>query len=187
MTENIILPESPEAAHPVTLYGWRSRTGRFYAGLDAEQIARSDGKTHDTCKCGTVFRCRGYSVCEKCKERAEIARWEAMPKVKWDEETPVNLYGTDEYFFDPDSLDDYIAENEIAPEGVRLVLCEPDYPQPLNSDNFIPFGMPDDYELPDYLLAAIDQFNCAIEENKQPLAWGATSIAVEYQFGKGGR
>jgi hypothetical protein len=165
--------DSHEAAQRVTVTGWRSRAGLFFG--DDEGAARYAGCTHRPCRdCGDLtLKHRLY--CDACCTKLEIARYEALPKQPWDGTTPLCLFGGDEYFFDADAVTDYCHEHDIAPEDLRLVLCEPNYPREIVPEDICSDDCDD---IPGYILEAIDAFNVAICARREPLSWSSGKVAA---------
>jgi len=170
MEEKIVMAESDEAAQwKEGLSGWVDRTG-FYWGND-ERAARYSGSTHHLCECGETVS-KNKIFCKKCSAKKDIEKYNAMPKMEWDRETPLYSDQLDKYFFDSDDLDDYEQE-----EGdLRLIICKPEYLPFIDSD----FGcdeLAEDGELPDAVITAIEEFNEVIKETG-PVAWYPGEYAV---------
>lgn len=176
--ERIIFPEDPEAAQKITVEGWVSRGGLFY-GND-ERAARYRGCTHVHCSnCGEPAK-QGYLICPACIAKKEKERFDSLPKVKWDGVTPICIYGSDQYFFDGDELDDYLDVHDLKAEDLMLVLCNPVYPQEIGSA-ISHYEFPEECDPGPMLEAAVDQFDKAIRkivEAKEAMWWEETNIAV---------
>jgi len=154
----IVMRDSPEAAKPHKLDGWLSRHGRFYGD---EGTARYDGCTHVACKDCSGPTPKGYLFCDACKEKKDLARYEAKPKAAWNGEF---LYSDayDQYFADPGEAEDSLEEGQTMAD-LRLVICKPNYVRPLESDYCIDEMAPDDEgSLPSEVDAAMDAFNKAV-------------------------
>lgn len=124
VSEEIILPESDKAANYGQVEGWISRGGRFFGNASgAEDLARYDGANHRRCPdCGAIIN--KLSMCQKCREKAEKERWEKLPLVAWDGETPMYEYSScEEIFWDVDAVENYCLENECQPQDLMLVLA----------------------------------------------------------------
>jgi hypothetical protein len=145
--------DSDEAAQPVTINAWKARTGTIC--LD-EHTARVIGSTHVACsQCGKPTRYA--TLCGACSEQRSIARYDAMPAEAWDGKQMVYSETLDEYYSSPeDAAED--ADDRECSEGLRLVLCTPQYARRLDNDDFAD-DLPEDGEVPDVLAAAIDAFN----------------------------
>lgn len=167
--KKIILPDSTEAAEKRVLELWVSRTGRCYK---EEELARYDGSTHNVCGCGNIIK-KHYVRCSDCSEKKDIERYQKLEFKEWDGETPLCIHGDDTYFYSECDVDDYCTENELKPEELRLVICEPVKLPRLDVD-FFEYCLPDDSDyddLPDELVKVIDVFNKSVSEYKGVLSW----------------
>jgi hypothetical protein len=168
----------------VTVTGWRSRNGHFYG--DNEHLARWDGCTHLICDCGAEMD-RTYTICRACRNKKRLAQYQAMPFKEWDGETPLTLNDDDRYFWSEDDLLEYCEEENIQPEDLRLVICEPNYAWQIDDDYYCDI-LPEDHTLADAypdLADAIEKVNEMIRKKEKPLSWGAgkyrTSCATKRQ------
>jgi hypothetical protein len=162
--DRLINYDSPEAAtFRTNIEGWVSSTGRFW-GTD-EHMARWEGCTHIKCECGGYSE-KGYTKCEECREKAVRERYNALPAKKWEGEF-VYSHACDRYFFSEDDLLEYLEDEELKMDDLKLVVCEPNYLRPLEipSDEF-----PDDQEYEDViskeLRDALDSLNELIKKHK---------------------
>lgn len=123
--EKIIMYDSPEAAEIKTITGWVSGgQGGYpshYYGND-EHMARWAGCTHKRCECGNIHK-KSYTCCEECQRKNQTERHMKLKFKEWDHNEPVTEAFGDRYFFDLESLEEYMAENEI--EEIDLLICEP--------------------------------------------------------------
>jgi hypothetical protein len=178
--EKKILYDSPEAAQFRTdIKGWVSADGRFY-GND-EHIARYAGCTHKKCECGGETE-KSYTCCENCRAKNRAERYNKLPFKEWDGKEPICLYDGDEYFFDEDSLVDFLYENEFNGSDVMLVICEPVYHSFASGEDFADDAH-EDYEPPDKLAKAIQELNKVIKE-LPPHSYmpGKTRTSYEYTY-----
>ena len=172
-TELVILPDSDEAARPVTVTGWQSRIGRFYFD---ERTARYDGSTHNKCvDCGQVCR-HGHTTCDVCTAIRRFKDWEKKWRESdyliWDGNEPVFSEAWEKYFFSETALSDYIEENEgFDVREARLYLCIPNYARDLATDYFCDEMPEDDDYLPNELADAIAAFNAALTTYGKPLSY----------------
>lgn len=176
MDKKMILRDSPEAASIKTVTGWVSSGGRFWG--DDERMARFDGATHQRCEKNPdhpIYSLRSY--CEACRKEADAAKFAAMPSIEWDEEVPIVIFGTDIYFFDVDSLFDYLVDNEIDPDNAPLVVCEPNMAREIDGDEHFVDDLPEDGEISSTLRAAIDALNAVIRA-EPPLSWSQGDTAA---------
>ncbi|WP_020472418.1 hypothetical protein [Zavarzinella formosa] len=177
-----VMYDSAEAAQQVTVTGWRSRNGHFCG--DNEHLARWDGCTHLLCDCGAEMD-RGYTLCRSCRDKQRLERYEAMPFQEWDRTTPLTLHDDDEYFWDEDSVWDYCELNGIKPEGLRLVICEPNYAWEIEADDYYGDDLPEDQPLNDVypdLAEAIEKVNEMIRKKERPLSWGGGKYRTTLQI-----
>ena len=184
MSDEIVMYDSPEAAQKKTVTGWVSRHGRFWG--DDQHGARWDGCTHLTCKCGNDMS-KSWTACEACREKSSHERFAALPRVEWDGKTPLNIYGTDTYFFDGDDLRDHCEEFDVHPWEMEIVLCEPVEPYTLYADEFLEDCLPEDMDdiLPDSVHEAAKAFNEAVKE-AGPFCWRPIDKVVSFSVDKEG-
>ena len=151
-----IFKDSKETAKFVTnISGWVDRNGRFFG--ENEDMARYSGATHKVCeKCGTINKINSY--CSPCHEMKRIEKYNSLEKRQWDGKLPLYSDSHDEYFFDDDSLYDYIEERELSIEDLQLRLCKP---QPMNTvdEDYFSEEMHEDFEVPKEVVEAIDSLN----------------------------
>jgi len=169
MDKETVLYSSDEAAKFVTgIEGWVSKNGHFWG--ENEHMARYEGCTHIDCDdCGKPIEVRGYTICDECRLKKSIEKYHSMPKLKWDGEAPLYSDSGDEYFFDEDSLLDYLSENDCSIESLRLIVCEPEKFREIESDHFCD-ELPEDGELPSSLEIALEELNKVIRK-QPPSAW----------------
>uniref|UniRef100_A0A6M3LKW9 Uncharacterized protein n=1 Tax=viral metagenome TaxID=1070528 RepID=A0A6M3LKW9_9ZZZZ len=165
----VVLFDSDDAAHFQTgISGWVSRHGRFM-GND-ERTARYDGCTHTRCEdCGEPVD-RGRLICPKCNEARDVKRYAAMPKEEWNGKGMLYSETTDKYFSDWDEIEEYCADEEIAIDRLRLIICEPNYLPLLDPSDYGCDEMAEDGELPDAVIHAIEDFNKVIKA-APPISW----------------
>lgn len=182
-TEKVILRDSPEAAQPVTVIGWKSSTGRVFFD---EYSARYDGATHCICSdCGEIAR-KPYTVCKPCQNLRDEAKYKAMPKKEWDGHAMLYSDLLEKYYSGiSEAMDDLDNSNEVKTiADLRLVICEPNYARQIDGDYFVD-DLPDDAEgdLPGWLEEAIDEFNTAVSKGG-PLSWSPGKFALKLEDGE---
>lgn len=172
-----ILYSSNEAAKYTTgVEGWVDSGGRFWG--EDEHMARYSGCTHIKCKdCGAKIPVRGYLICDDCRNKRDIEKYNNMPSKQWDGNTPLYSDSSDEYFFDEESLLNYIEDYESKRESMRLIICEPIYLSNINEDYFYD-DLSGDGELPDAVVKAVDTLNKIIA-NEPPVSWIPGKYAVD--------
>lgn len=177
MENKIILMDSDEAAKQTTITAWISAKGRIFTD---EHAARYDGCTHRKCQhCGEPCL-KHWRSCESCRDKKDKESFLAMPVVDWKENAPVNIYKSDQYFFNYDDLMDYCEENEIDLADLMIVACEPIMPRTLDTD-FFEDCLADHDELPDALVKAIDEFNAKLAAYPHALSWVPTNKRIEFK------
>ena len=170
-----ILPDSPDAAQNVTLTGWVA-AGRFY-GSD-ERTARYAGATHIYCaECRAVIEKGSWTKCWGCRTRSEAERYDAMPRIKWDGEAMLFSQTLDRYFNDIDAAGDQLEEGQKLAD-LCLVVCKPNYPRRVSSEDIYDDVLPEDGDVPDALDDAIEALNALIAA--QPAAsWSPGKYALD--------
>ena len=135
-----------------------------------------------TCACGNVFE-KGRIRCRSCDAKLSTEKYYALPMVDWDGVTPLCVWEDDRYFFDEDSVLDWMAdlradEPEVDHE-VQLVLCVPGKLHLLDADTWCD-DLPEDGELPDDVQEKLDALNEALK-NAPTVCWyaGKTRINVD--------
>lgn len=169
--EKVVMYDSDEAAELITVKVWKSRSGTMYHEK-SESLARYDGCTHRPCqKCGKPAE-KHYTACRDCRAVSRAEAWANLPEVEWDGKTPLCEYDGDRFFFDPDDLY-YYYDEEIDPDTVMLVVCEPDYGPSVDSDLFADCT-PEDHETADQqhpeIAEAMKKLNELIHKNG-PYCW----------------
>ena len=178
--DKIILPDSPEAAtYRTDIAGWVSRDGTFYGdGPKGEEAARYVGSTHVLCKrCGEPTP-KEYPICETCCDKADAERYAAMPRAKWDGKALLYSEVTDRFYNSPPEAEDEALDRGIFVHHLRLVICEPVYATPIETDYFSE-DLPDNGELPQQIIDAIDAFNESVAGVVLSWAPGKTALDLE--------
>jgi hypothetical protein len=175
----MILYDSDEAAHKETreVEGWVSSDGYFYAGHDAEHLARYRGSTHRKCPvCGEIYETNGY--CNHCAQIRKHERFMTMPAEKWDEiEDMVGLYGDGETFFSSrDEINDWCDDRECKPEDLELEICKPCIASPIDFESYYEDDLPEDAELPGEFADQCVKLNAWIKEHKPILSYKGCGI-----------
>jgi hypothetical protein len=174
----MILYDSPEAASIKTVTGWLSSIGRFW-GND-EHMARYDGSTHRKCEtegCSSIIPQHGLLYCRDCMAIREKAKFEAKPKAAWDGHAMLFSDSHDEYFNDLDEAEDFAEDHEETLADLRLIICEPNRLREVDAEHWID-DLPEDGELPDEVLTAIDALNEVIRA-AGPCSWSPGKFALD--------
>jgi len=126
--DKIILPENVEL-EKVTIEVFRDKSRpevdkqKYWL---SEDNARSELATHEKCDgCGEIKEKRGY--CSPCASKRSKDNYLKKQFKEWDGETPVVIYNSDECFFDAESIDEYMENNDVLPEELSLVICSPNH------------------------------------------------------------
>ena len=174
--KQVIMYDAPEAASIQTVTGWVSADGRFF-GQD-EHLARFCGATHRHCKNNSEHPAHEIrSYCDQCHTEKRAQVFATMPIKNWNGEPLVNFDG-DRYFFDADSLRDYLVDSDVSLQDLRLCICEPNMPHEIDPSDVFSEDLPDDGEISDdQLVAAFDLLNEMIRK-AEPLSWSQGKYAV---------
>lgn len=143
------LPYEEGAEHRTGLSGWVCKTCRRFFG-EEEHLARYCCAKDRPCQtegCKNRTPSAGYIICDSCQETNRLKRWLALPEVAWDGETPLCLDDDDRYFFDADQLADYLADEEVKLEDLRLVICEKERPPRFDMTDFLCDHIPEDMDI----------------------------------------
>lgn len=172
----IVMYESDEAASIQTLTGWVDRHGRYWG--DNEHQARWCGATHRKCAENPEHPIHSVnSWCDVCHAEKRENTFNNMPRKPWKDE-PLVIHDDDRYFFDIDDLRDYCMDNNILPEELRVVICEPNYASEIDGADIFCDDLPPDGDLPSELQEAFDALNAVIKKTG-PLSWSAGKYAAE--------
>jgi len=180
--DKIILYDSPEAATYVTnIEGWVSANRHFYGkGEFGERSARQDGCTHKKCECGNLFKKEwAYTVCEKCVSKKAYERFLKLEYKEWDGVEYVCEFDGDEFFWDLESLQEYMCENEL--DEIDLYICSPIHYNTIDLET-VADEAHEDWEPSIELEQKIKEFNDFIRTLK-PHSWsGISKIRTSYKL-----
>ena len=181
-TERIILPDDAEAAtYRTDIKGWVSRTGMFFGdGEHNERTARWNGATHTKCtQCGEPS-IKSYTLCYSCRNKKDIAKWEAMPRAPYDGGW---LYSQalDRWFRDEEELHDFLCNQADAYEYIDdllLVMCKPVYPYEIEPNEYYSDDLSDegDGSVDGGLQDAFDTLNAYIREHRVALSYAPVDV-----------
>jgi hypothetical protein len=90
----------------------------------------------------------------------------------------------DEFFMSSEEFIEWCDENEVEPEGVRLVHCKPRYLSQIDEDHFAD-DLPEDGGFPRAVADALANLNAAIRAHTEPVSWWADNVAVDPESLKG--
>lgn len=165
----IVLPEDVVLVEETkTLY--KDTMGKYYL---SDAGAREKLATHFKCKCGNGIREKNRIFCDSCEPKPVVHFKE------WDLKTPVYCQTHDQYFFDLDSLTDYLHDNDLKPEDMSLYLCDPSFLNEVGSDYWEDI-LPEDGDIPKEIEAKLNELNQAIENYKKPISWSPSKYKTKY-------
>ena len=182
MSAEMILPDDPRAAERKQLWLWVSRTGEAYSDdSTGERIARYDGSTHSRCDgCGSPCE-KSRIRCVSCQKKTDDERYAALPFQEWDGDTPLAIFGSDDYFFDLDDVEMYCDTHDCAPEDLQLVLCNPNNLSEIDSDYWCD-DLPEDGDLPPEIEKALAALNSTIREYGKAVSWFPGKIRTQVKI-----
>jgi hypothetical protein len=139
------------AEYRTNIEGWACKTCHFFYGKDGERAARYCCEKDHACGAdGCAGRAeKPYIYCPSCNRTRDLQKWQALPEVDWDGETPLCLDDDDTYFFSADDLDEYLADKGVKLEDIRLVICEKESPPCFEMDEFLCDHLADNMDCPD--------------------------------------
>lgn len=123
-----------------------------------------------------------YAMCRACREEEATKTWEAMPRVEWDGVTPLCVYEGDQFFFDAESVQDYVStmmhDHGWTLDQIRLVECDPDNGQSFSITEFLCDHLPSDHDGALTGEKEIDDFVNAWIKANAPYSWVPRNRAV---------
>lgn len=161
MKEEVILPSDERAARHVTITGWVARDGRFWG--EDERMARYCGSTHSVCEdCGATCG-KSYLVCDPCRNKRDLARYQALPLVPWNGKMFTTLDG-DEWWDDIFEFFEWCEDEGVDPKDMWLVNGEEIDLYQVHGDMWVD-QLPEDGELPQAIEDARRELNRVIREH----------------------
>jgi len=117
------------------------------------------------------------SYCQQCHQESRQAKFAAMPVKEWSGE-PLVIFDSDQYFFDEDSLRDFLIDSDIDLADLQLCICEPKMPREIDPSDVFCDDLPEDGEIRDQqLVAAFELLNKMIRQS-EPLSWTEGKFAA---------
>lgn len=165
-----------EAAERRTdISGWICKTCRRFYGdeVDAERAARyCCEKDH---KCGTDG-CdnrakKNWIYCDACNDKRDHLRYLALEVVHWDGDVPLVIHDDDHFFFSADDLREYLEQEGVKLEDMRLVVAVEDPPRHFDLSDFLDDHLPDGLEPDDH--TKLDAYVNRWIEKHVPKVWTA--------------
>ncbi len=176
--KEIILPDDPRAAEFKTITGWVSRSGQFWK--NDERMARYDGSTHSRCQtCGET--CSKSSLyCDKHLRERELEKYAARPVKSWDDTCMLYSETLDRYFSEPAEVIDWLRDEDsgASPADLRLVLCDPEYPDAPDPANYYCDKLPESGDVPDEVAEAFEVLARTLKKCG-PMSWFPGEFALD--------
>src|SRR6187402_1772068 len=132
--EKIILEKDVVLPPKETIEVYNLGTDKVPQYIVTEKTAIYKLTTHIECDCGNVYARNSY--CSFCASKREKESYFKKPFKEWDGETAICIHNDDTYFWDEESIVDYIEENELESEDLRLVICEPNHLHEIDIEYF---------------------------------------------------
>lgn len=175
--EKIILNNSDEAAFLTSMEVWVTPDGRVF-NTNEEELARYCGSTHHHCKNNPSHPIvKNNSYCPVCYQEERDKKYGNMPKVQWDEKTPIVMLNEDRYFFSKEALMDYCKETNSAPASLKLILCKPNFIPAFSLEEHCTDIMADDVCFSPEIEDAVEKLNNLIREHSA-ISWEEGDVAV---------
>jgi hypothetical protein len=173
--KNIILEEDAEGLiELVNLEAWKVNEQKYFI---KKEKAIEYVITHKKCECGELMD-KYRSLCHHCQtvewNKKYDERYSKMPFKEWDGKTYLVTHDGDKFFCDEGEIEDYLVENEMKLEDLKLCICEPNHLPKINYDELCEDIMPENQDALDKLcpevLKKIDELNEFIS-NQPPISW----------------
>ncbi len=192
MDKNPKLPYEESAEYLTNIKGWVCKVCKRYFG-ENEHLARFCCATDMPCDCGNRKE-KHYSMCSSCRNKLADEKYLNREAKVWDGVKMIYSEATDKYFFDVDSILEYLYDCEEYEEyeecenftkliqkqaiDLKLVICEPVKKPYFDMQEFLEDALPEDYDLD------CDDINRIVNkwiEDQGTLAWypGKYRLLVE--------
>ncbi len=176
--EEIILPDDPRAAEFKTITGWVSRNGQFW-GID-ERMARYAGSTHSRCQTCSEMCSKNSLYCDKHLRERELEKYAARPVKPWDGTCMLYSETLDRYFSELAEVIDWLRDEDsgASPVDLRLVLCDPEYPDAPDPVDYYCDKLPESGDVPDEVAEAFDVLAKTLKKCG-PMSWFPGEFALD--------
>jgi hypothetical protein len=136
--------------------------------------------THVVCECGKEHS-KSYTRCDDCRNQIGRDKWYAKPEVQWNGEWPLALADDDTYFWDSDSLLEYLDDMlypdvEEAIAALRLTSCHQQKPERFDVNEYCSDLLAEDAEVPN-ADSISDRINLILDEIGT-VSWMADSVRL---------
>lgn len=138
-----------------------------------ELAAKYASCTHRKCtKCGEPAE-KTWLICPMCREKIAIEKYAKLPIKEWKGE-PLYSQAIDHYFFGGD-LKEYLAEDDLKVEDLRLVFCEPEHLPQIQLEDW---DLHEDYTVAPEVEAAVMALNELLAK-QPPHCWYPGKVAAK--------
>jgi hypothetical protein len=120
---------------------------------------------------------RGYTKCPDCIDKANTERFNTLPFEEWDFKKPVCTQDGDTYFFDIETLEEYMFDQEI--KEIDLLICEPIRYYHIDTESVTNGEAHEEWEPSAELQKKIDEFNKYLS-SLPPHSWMPGKIRTSY-------
>lgn len=176
-SEKVLYSDDRAATFKTGISGWVASDGRFWG--DDEHMARWSGCTYLSCECGNQHE-KGCTICPECRDKKKLEKYQSKEFKEWDGE-PLYCDGSDEYFFDEESIRSHCEVREISPSELRLVICTPNHAREIDDDYWCDDLAEDTYlhDIAPEVSTALESLNKLIREQKPVLSWDPGKYRTE--------
>lgn len=184
MKEKIILDKDVILPQKETLEVYKLNVQGAPQYVVSEEKVKYWLSTHTECKCGNIHRRTSY--CNPCAERRQKDSYLKHQFKEWDGTTCVCIHNSDEYFWDPESIEEYCEENECESEDLRLMICEPNKLHEIGAEHFYeqdywPENLDSLADFDKVLNEKLKELNAYIQTLK-PISWSQGRFRTEHKY-----
>lgn len=159
----------------VTLNGLVDSSGKFW--YKDEHMAKWASCTHVDCTRCKRPTPKTYLLCEDCRKFNDAKKYRSFPVKEWDGKNPLFSNSVDRWYFEGieevlEDLDSLELDNII---DLQLLLSEPVYYPELDLANFLD-DAPEDLNIPNSVIQAVETFNNTISNIKEPMYWKPINV-----------
>lgn len=92
----------------------------------------------------TVIAESPWAACSGHRAKLELERWEKAERAPWDGVVMLCSRAFDEYFEDPDALEDWLTANDRTLDEAHVVLCRPEVAREFVASEWMSDQVPDE-------------------------------------------